>query len=190
MRKLILLLSLVISQVSLGTEFASSKKGNSETLWLEGKQAYAVHITDIKPQKRIAPSGTESVFLRVGGIKAKAISLRYACGAMTEEVYLWHNLISTRPSIHWTIGGVVPPGNHVIGREADKQERQHIPQYIILEPISELKDSIYGGYWLDLLTIGEHKLSDKAIVFSRDINFSFPSIKNSHILFRRNSNKA
>ena len=174
---LVFITGLLISSFGFGAE---ARENRTVVSWFNGKVLCAVHVTDIPP---IVQDG--SYFLRSGGINYETMTLSATEGSETFE--LWHNFSQLRASIHWSLGHYVPEYNHVYQlSDGTTKTIYRIKKYIIIEPLEELRLSVYGGYWDDVLTIGDYELSDKAIIITTDENHNLNFPKERLILAPKN----
>lgn len=158
------------------------------TKWFDDQKVYAVHVTNIAP-KRISTGSTPRYKMRCGGLNGNGLTRSYETLGIDERLILWDNSIPSRPSIHWSVGGYVPLANHISRyKDGTSKPQTKVKKYIILEPLETLYPSIYGGRWDDLLTIGDHLLSEEAIVLTSDDSFIFPKERLVH--FHPSSNEA
>jgi len=121
---------------------------------MDPSKLFLVHITDIFPSY---DPDKQKYVMKCGGLKlrrngSKAI---YVIGC------------SYRPTLHWALNKVVDTLGH-----SDGSKYTNTQQYAVIEPINALSDVIWSGSGDDIVTLGDHYLSDQAIVFMPSREYS------------------
>lgn len=110
-----------------------------------------VHITDVRPSLCDG-----RLVMKTGGSN---ISLEYR----DDKIFIRKRDFSHpyRVTIHWSINGVT----RIAGFTQGDTTTYAIPaRYAIIEPISALKDELWGGGFDDLYSLGDHVISKGAFV--------------------------
>lgn len=105
----------------------------------------------------------------------------YAVHATDSESFiLGMNVLSSRPTIHWRLGGYVENWNHVHVKKGEETKELVNPRkYIIIEPLEELSAQIYGGDFGDFYIFGDYTLSKQAFVLTCDSDFLWSNPKSN-----------
>jgi hypothetical protein len=117
-----------------------------------------VHCTNVKPS--ISEDG-KSLVMKTGGSK---VSILMEDDGKSSEIKRSFSK-PHRATLHWSLNGVTS----VLGAEISGKFVYGMPaKYVVLEPISYLKDSLWGGIFDDLYSIGDHTISSSAFLLVRE----------------------
>ena len=114
---------------------------------IDPTKLFAVHITHIFPT---FDSTCGRYVMRCGG----AIHKTLPDGSKRVEPYF-----TMRPTLHWAVNKVVDTLRYEGGGLFEYGQK-----YAIIEPLSKLSDEIWGGDGDDIMTLGDHWLSDSALL--------------------------
>ena len=111
-----------------------------------------VHVTDVRPSLRDG-----RLVMKTGG---SSVSFEHG----DNKIFMKKRDFSRphRMTLHWSLNGVT----RVAGFQYDKVTLYGIPaRYAIVEPISALKDELWGGGFDDLYSLGDHTISQDGYIF-------------------------
>jgi hypothetical protein len=114
-----------------------------------------VHVTNVKPS---ISYDERAVILKTGGSYFSSLEYKDDGQIIASERDFSRPY---RVTLHWSTNGVT----RVAGAIVDGKRHFGVPaRYIIIEKISALKNSLWGGRFDDFYSIGDHELSKDAVL--------------------------